>query len=230
MPAEFERDLVPTVDRAQMQEVDRLMIETYGIQLTQMMENAGRNLADLAIERFSPDSVQVAVGSGGNGGGGLVAARHLANRGVEVSVLPATDNFKAVPQAQFDIIRKMKISIDAEVSDSAPLVIDALVGYSLDGAPRGRVSECIRAINERGTAVLSLDSPSGLDVTTGRVHDPCVVATATMTLALPKWGLSADVVGQLYLADISVPATLYADAFNLAVPNVFAEARVVRLV
>lgn len=230
MTAEFPRKSVPTVDRAQMQEVDRLMIETYRIQLMQMMENAGSNLADLAIERFAPDSVQVAVGSGGNGGGGLVAARHLMNRGIDVSILVATDHFTAVPQAQFDIITTMQIPVEKTVSSSATLVIDALVGYSLDGAPRDRVADCIRSINELEVDVLSLDNPSGLDVTTGHVHDPCIAATATMTLALPKPGLSARVVGDLYLADISVPARLYADAFDLAVPNVFGAARVVRLV
>lgn len=206
------------------------MIDAYRIQLMQMMENAGRNLADLAIDRFTPGSVQVVVGSGGNGGGGLAAARHLANRGIDVSVLVATDKFSEVPQAQFDIVDKMQIPIDTELSTTATLVVDALIGYSLDGAPRGRSAEYIRSINALGVAVLSLDSPSGLDVTTGLVHDPCVAATATMTLALPKVGLSADVVGELYLADISVPARLYADAFDMAVPNVFGEARVVRLV
>ena len=142
----------------------------------------------------------------------------------------ATDHFTAVPQAQFDIITQMQIPIDTEASSAATLVIDALIGYSLDGAPRGRAAACIRTINEMGVAVLSLDVPSGLDVTTGRVHDPCIAATATMTLALPKPGLSADVVGELYLADISVPPKLYAEAFDMAVPNVFRDARVVRLV
>jgi NAD(P)H-hydrate epimerase len=49
-----------------------------------MMENAGRNLADLALRRFSPSTVVVLAGSGGNGGGGLVGARYLANRGATV--------------------------------------------------------------------------------------------------------------------------------------------------
>jgi NAD(P)H-hydrate epimerase len=57
---------------------------------------------------------------------------------------------------------------------------------------------------------LALDTPSGLDVTTGRAADPCVSATATMTLAAPKRGLiNAPEVGDLYLADISVPPAAY---------------------
>ena len=69
---------VPAITTAQMREVDRLMIEVYGIELIQMMENAGRNLAVLARQRFldgdpAGKRVLALVGSGGNGGGGLVA-------------------------------------------------------------------------------------------------------------------------------------------------------------
>ena len=77
---------VPWVTTDQMREVDRIMIQDLGIELIQMMENAGRNLADLAMGRFGPGSVSVLAGTGGNGGGAMVAARHLANRGVEVTV------------------------------------------------------------------------------------------------------------------------------------------------
>ena len=73
---------LPAVTAAQMREVDRAMVEDFHIELVQMMENAGRNLADLAVRHFGPRSTVVLAGSGGNGGGGLVAARHLANRGV----------------------------------------------------------------------------------------------------------------------------------------------------
>lgn len=230
MLAEYLRSAVPTVDRAQMEQVDRLMIDDYGIQLVQMMENAGRNLAVLAIERFSPSSAQVLVGSGGNGGGGLVAARHLANRGVEVTVLPAGTEFGPVPQTQFEIIRSMGIRVNTAVSADADLLIDALVGYSLNGRPRGRVAELIRRLNADSRPVLALDNPSGLDVSSGLANEPCVAATATMTLALPKQGLSAPEVGELYLGDISVPRQLYFDAFGFDVPNVFQDSQVVRLI
>ena len=70
-----------------MVEVDRIMIEDLNIRLHQMMENAGRNLADLAIRRFEPRTVVVLAGSGGNGGGGITAARHLANRGIDTRAI-----------------------------------------------------------------------------------------------------------------------------------------------
>ena len=82
---------LPFITTDQMREVDRAMVEDYGILLIQMMENAGRNLAHLARRRFLDSDcrgrrVVVLAGSGGNGGGGLVCARHLHNWGSTVSV------------------------------------------------------------------------------------------------------------------------------------------------
>ena len=82
-----KRTAVPALTTEQMRAVDRAMVDDLHIELIQMMENAGRNLAELAISRFSPSSVTVLSGPGGNGGGGLVAARHLANRGCRVQVM-----------------------------------------------------------------------------------------------------------------------------------------------
>ena len=90
------------VTEAEMIEVDRVMVDDLGIGLLQMMENAGRNLAQFAVDRYGPSRVVVCTGSGGNGGGGMVAARHLANRGVPVAVTltrPARE-FTGVAQHQ----------------------------------------------------------------------------------------------------------------------------------
>ena len=90
------------------------------------------------------------------------------------------------------------------------LWIDAGIGYSLRGDPRERPARIIEAMNRSTAPVLSLDAPSGLDTATGRIADPAVDATATMTLALPKTGLrDAPTVGELHLADISVPPSVY---------------------
>ena len=195
----------------QMREVDRAVIEDMRIELVQMMENAGRNLADLAMHRFTPSKVTVLAGPGGNGGGGLVAARHLANRGVEVSVALShgLEEMTPVPRHQLDIVARM--GIPAQRPEPAGLIVDALIGYSLQGDPRGRAAELIGWANGQAAPVLALDTPSGLDVTTGVPSRPCIQAAATLTLALPKLGLyQADQVGELYLADISVPPVIYA--------------------
>lgn len=108
------------------------------------------------------------------------------------------------------------------------------IGYSLRGSPRGASAALIRSANSRPAPVLALDVPSGLDATTGAVHEPAIRATATLTLALPKTGLRAhparDFVGEVYLGDIGVPTSLYADApLALDVGPVFAKDDIVRL-
>lgn len=196
----------------QMIEVDRVMIEELGIELIQMMENAGRNLARLALTRFSPATPVVAVGSGGNGGGGLVAARHLAVSGLPVRVVLGTsrDRFTPVPAHQLDIIDRMGVPVVEELPDDADLVIDAVIGYSLKGAPRGLPGKVIAAMDAADALVLSLDTPSGLDTASGTAFTPHVNADATLTLALPKVGLRTHpAVGDLFLADISVPGSVY---------------------
>jgi NAD(P)H-hydrate epimerase len=236
---------VPWLTTDQMIEVDRAMIEDYHIELIQMMENAGRALAHLARERFlegDPRGRQVAVlaGTGGNGGGAMVSARRLHNYGARMQVYvtrPEAD-FTPVSRRQLDILHRMGVPValaDAIASAATPdLVVDGLIGYSLKGAPRGAAATLIRWANAMGAPILALDAPSGVDTTTGTVFDPAIQATATMTLALPKAGLRAAGVearvGELYLADISVPPGLYAEpALALQVGHIFSASDIVRL-
>lgn len=236
---------VPYLNTEQMIEVDRAMVEDFKIQLIQMMENAGRNLAHLARERFldgDPRGKRVAIlaGTGGNGGGALVCARHLHNYGAQIQVYvtkPGAD-FSPVARHQLDILYRTGISVakdDAIARPETPdLIVDGIIGYSLKGAPRGRAAGLIRWANAQTAPILALDAPSGVDTTTGTVFDPAIRATATMTLALPKEGLRAPgveaQVGELYLADIGVPPSLYAGpALDLQVGYLFARSDVIRL-
>ncbi|HMF84388.1 MAG TPA: NAD(P)H-hydrate epimerase [Acidimicrobiia bacterium] len=225
----FSFDELPSVSEAQMRDVDRLMIDDFHISLLQMMENAGRNLAELCVRVFAPASVVVLAGGGGNGGGGLVAARHLFNRGVPVAVALShhESTMAPVPRQQFDILAAMDVPFLIQ-PENADLVIDALIGYSLHGDPSGRTAELIKWANAYVGPVLSLDAPSGLDVTTGKPSNPCVSAAATMTIALPKRGLRDARVGDLYLADISVPAALYRQ-LDLDVPVLFRDDTLVKI-
>jgi NAD(P)H-hydrate epimerase len=218
----------PAVTAAEMREVDRIMVAEYGIDLVRMMENAGRSLAELAIARFRPETVTVLAGTGGNGGGGLVAARHLTNRGVPVTVALARADMTGIPGQQLHILRRMGVPAGPEPTD-AGLVIDAVIGYSLHGDPTGPAANLITWANAQPAPVLALDVPSGLDATHGLPYTPCAHATATLTLALPKTGLlRAAQVGELYLADIGVPPAVYR-RFGLDVPPLFTEATLVRV-
>jgi len=227
--------VIPTLSTAEMREVDRLAVSEYHIQLPQMMENAGRNLALLA-KRLLDDEIEdytvvVLAGRGNNGGGGLVAARHLSNWGawVQVVLTHPPQNYQGVPAHQLQILQAMEVPLawaeDGWELPPADLVIDSLIGYGLQNAPRGQTKSLIELANSSLAPILSLDAPSGTDTATGQAFTPHIHATATMTLALPKQGLlqpeAYHASGELYLADISIPPTLY-EQLGLDIPPLFA--------
>jgi NAD(P)H-hydrate epimerase len=223
---------LPAVTAGQMREIDRLAEEDFGISLAQMMELAGVSLARLAAEtmgRTAGKRVTVLGGPGNNGGGGLVAARHLVNRGTEVHVVLAQPVGRLHGAARERLLALIEMGVPCCVAawDLAPgdlaalltdsdLLIDALLGYSADGPPRGPVRDLLERAADSGTTVLSLDLPSGMDPDTGVVNGAALRSAATMTIALPKRGLltasGRTHSGDLYLADIGLPAPLYARA------------------
>jgi len=224
---------IPAVTTAQMAEVDRLMIETYSILLIQMMENTGRDLAEQARRmldgRLTDRRIVVLCGTGNNGGGGMVAARHLHNRGAKVQAKLVADPARLtdVPAHQWNILKVMRLTTEDDPDlAQADLIVDALIGYGLSGNPRGAVAEWIERANASGRPIVALDTPSGLNATTGQPGSPCIRATATLTLALPKTGLltpqARPFVGELYLADIGVPPELYR-LLGIDVDRLFAE-------
>lgn len=246
---EISRKDVPIVNTDQMIEIDRAMMEDYRIDLIQMMENAGRNLAHLARERFFGGNpvgkrVLVMAGSGNNGGGALVAARRLANWGadVEVTLGQEPEKLKPIPAHQLDILQRMKVSgtkkaaVIVDLKDqNFDLILDGLIGYSLKCVPFGLIGDLIKYANGSGIPILSLDTPSGVDTTTGTIYDPAIKAAATLTLALPKDGLFAEAVpeqtGELYLADISVPPGVYrTPALAMTVGPLFAHDDIIKVV
>lgn len=240
--------MLPSLTAGEMREVDRIMIEEFGIGLLQMMEHAGRNIAEVARTLLGGGllgkKIVVLVGPGNNGGGGLVAARHLANGGAAVVVVLTEDpaHLREISARQYATLSRM--GVRSVVFDSGgaatlsvclgpcDLVIDALLGYSLDGSPRGRIAEIIRQANGSGRPILALDLPSGLHPDTGEAANPCIRARATLTLALPKRGLlvpaAKPYVGRLWLGDISVPPQLY-KRVGLEVRPLFSHAPVIRV-
>jgi len=214
-----EGNSVPAVTAEQMREVDRIAVEEFGLSILQMMENAGRNLAQHVMDMLDgiEGEVTVLAGSGGNGGGGLCCARHLHNRGVKIQVVlsRAAATLTGAARNQLQVLQaagvhpvepwQAKADVDPASADVDPasadidrtseavrrsqVVVDALIGYSLRGAPRGTVAELIDLCNQRAARVLSLDVPSGLDTTTGEAPGRIVRPERTLTLALPKTGL-----------------------------------------
>tara|TARA_R110002049_G_scaffold234002_1_gene407309 strand:- start:9764 stop:10522 length:759 start_codon:yes stop_codon:yes gene_type:complete len=240
---EFSVDSLPHLTTEQMIEVDRAMIEDHRIELIQMMENAGRNLARLSKVRYMDcavdgSNVVVLAGRGGNGGGALVAARRLHCWGANVRVLVtrSAESFEGVLAHQLSIVERLGIVADdmSLPEGKVDVILDGLIGYSLSGNPSGRAAELIHWANEQSVPTIALDTPSGLDTTTGQVFVPAIMASSTLTLALPKAGLFSSAaqhqVGELYLGDISVPPEVYT-AMGLAIPrSLFAGEDIVRIV
>jgi NAD(P)H-hydrate epimerase len=217
--------VIPTVSVEQMREVDRIMVDELHIELLQMMENAGRCLAAHTRTWLGGEligrQVVVLAGSGGNGGGGLVAARRLTIWGASASVVlgQPRDEVRGVPAHQLEILDRLGVPVwtrdqySPDALTRADAIIDALIGYSLQGPPREPIASLIRAANRAHAPVIALDVPSGLDSDSGQAFDPTIRAATTLSLALPKTGLARlgarEWVGDLYIADISVPARVY---------------------
>jgi NAD(P)H-hydrate epimerase len=208
---------VPAVTADQMREVDRIAVEEFGLSILQMMENAGRSLAQTALHMLHGTKSEVAIlaGSGGNGGGGLCCARHLHNRGFKVGIVLDGRDANLTPAArhQLNILRAAGLqttdfSHASELLRRSQLVVDALIGYGLRGAPQGRTAQLIDLCNHHGKQILALDVPSGLNATTGETPGSVVRPDTTLTLALPKAGLHS-LPGELYLADIGIPPQVF---------------------
>lgn len=237
---------IPTVTVEQMREVDRLMVEEIGISILMMMENASRNIAVLARKMLGGSiqgkKIVILCGKGNNGGDGLGASRHLINFGADCRVFLSTTalNLGSNAKVQYDILLKLKAEIneydafskkqlESELL-STDLIIDALLGYNLVGAPKEPIAKFIKLVNNAKKPVLAIDIPSGLNGNTGEAYDPAVKAVTTITLALPKAGLTKDVardyVGELYLADLSVPRIVY-KKLGINIPNIFEHEEVI---
>jgi hydroxyethylthiazole kinase-like uncharacterized protein yjeF len=221
---------VPSVTPEQMARIDRIAETGFHISPLQLMENAGRAVAGFACSEFRlPKMVAVLVGKGNNGGDGLVAARHLHNRGLGVSVVLADKNLKGLPLHQLRAVRALGIRpvTDLKALNEGPsLIIDALLGSGARGPPKGPVSGLITKglrLQERGVPVLCVDSPSGLDLEAGEWFSPSFREADVVTLGLPKGGMVGNTgIRRLFVADIGIPREAYRH-LGIMVPQIFSE-------
>lgn len=215
---------LPGISRDQMIEVDRIMMEELSIPVELMMENAGSSFARLAVELSGDSSTQflIVVGSGNNGGGGLVAARRLFGWGYNVKVVvpKGIRSLRSIPRAQLERLK----SVGSEIlegpltapSDNKTLVLDAFIGYGFTRREDPLANDVFAALKE-SERVLSLDAPSGLDVTTGE-NVGRVNPLATLTIAFVKSGLLETLpesLGDLYVCDIGVPSSVFRERLGI---------------
>jgi len=164
------------------------------------MENAGLISARKILEIFSPSSACILAGPGNNGGDGYVIARHLLNSGLKVRIISSVDpsNLKGDARTHYITAEKLglEISVSREVSDnnilekinSSDLIIDCLLGTGSSGSPRGQIARLI-SLTGTDSEVVSIDLPSGIDPDTGKVFEPAISASLTLTMLAPKVGL-----------------------------------------
>ena len=229
----------------QMRLVDELAVNKYNILLEEMMELAGYHLTELAYtimeKSLKNKTIVVLAGKGNNGGGGLVAARHLHNRGADVRIILSTgtglktaveDRLKTLKELKLPILHHKREDDSCKLLREAHLIIDALIGYGLKSDPKYPASQLIDHVNDSGSIVLSLDVPTGIDSTKGNIYNKCIRADHTMTLALPKQGLlkenAKSHIGSLYLADIGIPGALYKE-LGLDIENIFQHGSIIKL-
>ncbi|MCD6014114.1 MAG: NAD(P)H-hydrate dehydratase [Solirubrobacterales bacterium] len=190
----MESWLQPLHDAASMRATDAWAIEERGVPSLELMEAAGRAVADAAVEIAATGRARVVCGKGNNGGDGLVAARHLAATGLEVEVLllwPASE-LSADAAANLERLRGAATVHEPgtrpEALDDSGVVVDAIFGTGFSGAPRDPAAAAVEAINHGRAPVVAADIASGVDASTGEVEGAAVNADLTVSFHAPKIG------------------------------------------
>ncbi|HEV2520506.1 MAG TPA: NAD(P)H-hydrate dehydratase [Thermoplasmata archaeon] len=179
-----------------------------GVPIDQLMENAGRVVAEEVQQRSAPADGRVIVvaGPGNNGGDGTAAARYLHQWGFEVEVrllLPPSEIRSAPARQCFDrIAASVPVTIGvprAEELRGAALIVDALLGSGQLGPLRAPYRDAVDAIRASGVPVMSVDIPSGL-------HDPDGIRPRwTIALTALKAGMDAANSGEIRVREIGIP-------------------------
>lgn len=216
-----------TVTPSQMREIDRRTIEDLGISSLVLMESAGLALLDEIESRTQDPRLRVTIvcGPGNNGGDGMVAARHLADRGHEVVTFLAAprSSFSGDAKVQLRTLTRLEMDVSVLSSPSSferafrragesDVLVDSLFGTGLGRTVEGSWAQCVSIINSCPGLVISADVPSGLDARTGHPLGDCVTADVTVTFGLPKTGLvifpGAQFAGEVVVADIGIPRSV----------------------
>jgi len=218
--------MLKTVTVKQIQKLDDLAINYYGVPSIVLMENAGRSVALEAMKFLKTKKMNEAVivcGQGNNGADGFVAARYLAGFGVktEVYLVGKPQRLKNDAAVNYQILKKIKINVHVlnglerafkRSLEAAGVIVDAIFGVGLNRAMDDPYLGVIEAISQGRSKTIAVDTPSGLNCTTGNIFGGCVKAIKTVTFTFAKTGFFKNdgpkMVGQLIVADIGIPAGL----------------------
>ncbi|HEX8051168.1 MAG TPA: NAD(P)H-hydrate dehydratase [Solirubrobacterales bacterium] len=208
----MESWLKPLYDAEGMRGVDRWAIEERGVPSLELMEAAGRAVAE-AVAGLAPQGpVRVVCGKGNNGGDGFVAARLLRETGFEVEALLLWPGEELRGDAAVNFERCGGETIEGDLAErlaSSGAVVDAIFGTGFEGAPREPAAGAIAAVNACGAPVVACDIPSGADASTGEVAGEAVEADVTVSFHAAKLGQRIAPgkwhCGELVVAPIGIP-------------------------
>ena len=209
----MESWLRPLYDADGMRAVDRWAIEERGVPSLELMEAAGRAMAEAVAELAPQGAVRVVCGKGNNGGDGFVAARLLRGMGFEVEVLLLWPGEELRGDAAVNFERcggELLEGDPAERLAGSGAIVDAIFGTGFEGAPREPAAAAIRAINACGAPVVACDIASGVDASSGEVAGEAVRADVTVSFHAAKLGQRIAPgkwqTGELRVVPIGIPA------------------------
>ncbi|UYN93053.1 MAG: NAD(P)H-hydrate dehydratase [Enhydrobacter sp.] len=185
-----------------------------GVPGGELMEAAGRAVADAILRRYPAQSVLVLCGPGNNGGDGFVVARHLKMAGwaVRVALLGAASHLRGDAAWAAGLWKGQEAPLSTALLAGRPLIVDALFGAGLSRPVDGVAGEVIDRINDERLPVVAVDVPSGLNGDTGQVMGRAPRAELTVTFFRAKPGHCSAVglalCGVLEVADIGIPESV----------------------
>ncbi|MBI4744364.1 MAG: NAD(P)H-hydrate dehydratase [Actinobacteria bacterium] len=212
------------VTSKEMEQIELASVSQLGISIYDLMEKAGKAVADAVIQKFTDvknKQIVIVSGKGNNGGDGFVAGRILAKSKAKVNffLLSSQDELKGEAALAFnslgDLSSKCQVltpenfeSFKNKVSQ-ADIIIDAIFGFGFKGAVKDFIADVIDVTNDSNAFLVSVDIPSGVEADSGHIHSVCVRADETITFGLSKIGLllypGAEHTGKLTVADIGFP-------------------------
>ena len=182
--------------------------EYRGVPTLTLMENAGRGVAEHLLDTGAKGRrVLVLCGSGNNGGDGLVAARYLSDKATVDVVLVRPRGKIRTDISRHNLQRAEEAGVPVHALDPATMadllkgadvVVDAMLGVGMEGAPKGPYAEAIRAVNASGRRVVAVDVPSGWGT------ELSIRPESTVTFHAPKVGMGTEC-GRMVVKPIGVP-------------------------
>lgn len=155
-----------------------------------LMETAGKKIAEAILKKYNPKKVLVLCGSSGNGGDGFVIGRYLLLNNVLVDAFLISDNLSKDCNTN-------KMRFNGKIYKELPkleydLIVDGLIGIGLKSNLRDEYINIINKVNESNIKIASIDIPTGIDASYGISYGAYIKSDTCYSIEYPKTGLFLD--------------------------------------